>query len=227
MKYVISIILSLVIIVLVSVGTFSWMQKQGFFDTAVSSGDAVTYTDLSNRSEDAPESEAEPVHQLPPEAQDNRYEEFEATNGTFDRVKASSYADWQGTKGLPSWAFDADANTTWQDGAKDSYGEGEWFLSYNADGSTRTISSVTVYNGYQDLKYNNDAQNFYQLNSRVQDVMLEFDDGSVYVFTLQDSPEAQTFTFDEPIQTCYVKFTVESVYQGKWSDTCLSEIVYR
>lgn len=225
MKYVISIILSLVIIVVVSVGTVSWMQKQGFFDMAVSSGDTVTATDMPDISEDA--TEPEPIHQLPPDVQDNRYEEFEATNGTFDRVKASSYADWQGTKGLPSWAFDADANTTWQDGVKDGYGEGEWFLSYNADGSTRTISSVTVYNGYQDLKYNNDAQNFYQLNSRVKDIMLEFDDGSVYVFTLADSPEAQTFSFDEPVETCYVKLTVESVYQGKWSDTCLSEIVYR
>lgn len=225
MKYVISIILSLVIIVVVSVGTVSWMKKQGFFDTAVSSGDAVTATDMPDTSEDV--AEPEPIHQLPAEVQDNRYEEFEATNGTFDRVKASSYADWQGTKGLTSWAFDADANTTWQDGVKDSYGEGEWFLSYNADGSTRTVSSVTVYNGYQDLKYNNDAQNFYQLNSRVKDIMLEFDNGSVYVFTLQDSQEAQTFPLDEPVETCYVRFTVESVYEGKWSDTCISEIVYR
>ena len=225
MKNVISIIVSLVIIVVVSIGTVLWMKKQGFFDTAVSSGDTVTATDSQNDFES--ESEDEPLNKLPTEVQDSQYEEFEATNGTFDRVKASSYADWEGTKGLPYWAFDADANTTWQDGVKDGCGEGEWLLSYNADGSTRTISTVTVYNGYQDLKYNDETKNFYQLNSRPKDVMLEFDNGSVYVFTLEDFPEAQTFTLDEPVETCYVRFTVESVYEGKWSDTCLSEIVYR
>ena len=225
MKYFVSIVLSLIVIVVVSIGTFAWMRGQGFFDAAVSESDTATATDLLT--DPVPESEPEPAHALPPEVQDSQYEEFEAVNGTFDRAKASSYADWEGTKGLTSWAFDADANTTWQDGVKDGGGEGEWLLSYNADGSTRTISSVTVYNGYQDLKYNNDAQNFYQLNSRARDVMLEFDDGSVYVFTIEDSPEAQTFTLEEPVETSYVKFTVESVYEGKWSDTCISEIVYR
>lgn len=63
MKYVISIILSLVIIVAVSVGTFSWMKKQGVFDTAVSSGDIIQTTDPQDTTH--PPSDPEPIHQLP------------------------------------------------------------------------------------------------------------------------------------------------------------------
>ena len=103
----------------------------------------------------------------------------------------------------------------------------EWLLSYIADGSTVFISSVTVYNGYQNTSHNTSTKDFYELNSRVKDFSLEFDNGKILSFTLSDIKSPQTFDFGETIETCSVKFKIKSVYEGDaYSDTCLSEIIY-
>lgn len=167
-------------------------------------------------------------HILPAEVYISSYPKFTASNGYFNCVKASSYADWSGTRGLPEWAFDGKPTTSWQDGIKSDYGVGEWLLSYNADGKTENISRITVYNGYQNTSHNTSSKDLYILNSRVSDFSLEFDDGKILKFTLSDTKRPQTFDFGETIETCFVKFKIESVYEGTgYSDTCISEIVYQ
>lgn len=167
------------------------------------------------------------IRSLPSEVSNSKYEEFDASNGSFNKVKASSYANWRGTVGYPYEVFDGNKNTSWQDGDKNSYGVNEWLLSYNADGSTELISSVTVYNGYQNTSHNTSTKDFYKLNSRVKDFSLEFDDGKILSFTLSDIKSPQTFDFGETIETCSVKFKIKSVYEGDaYGDTCLSEIIY-
>ncbi len=177
-------------------------------------------------------SSEEPVvirHDLPADASDSSYREFALNGQTFGKVRASSYADWRGTRGLPYEVFDGNINSSWQDGksAKNDYGIGEWLLVYNSDASARNVSSVTVYNGYQNTSYNTSSRDFYMLNSRVKEFTLEFDDGSTESFTLADTKSPQTFTFDSR-ETCYIRFTINGVYQGNsYSDTCLSEIIYQ
>ena len=155
----------------------------------------------------------------------NGYEEYNAV-GKFDRVKATSYANWRGTVGFPYHAFDGNINTSWQDGHKDSYGIGDVFFSYNSDETDEYISSVTVYNGYQNTAHNTSSKDFYISNSRVRDFSIEFDNGKVLDFTLADTKIPQTFDFGMTVKTCFVKFKIKSVYEGEWSDTCISEIKY-
>ncbi len=158
-------------------------------------------------------------------------DDVEYTASSFDTIEASSYANWSGTVGYPKWAFDGDINTAWQDGIKtsvdsvDEYGVGEWLKLYNSDGKAGWLNKVTIYNGYQNTDNNTNSKDYYELNSRVKGFSLTFDDGSTIEFELVDTKEAQTFSF-EAVETSSVTFTILSVYEGKWSDTCISEISY-
>lgn len=186
-----------------------------------------SYTTGTNQTNPTTTTTQPPVeHNLPHEVYVSNYEEFSVSNGPFNKVKASSYANWRGTVGYPYWLFDGNIYSSWQDGDKNSFGVNEWILSYNSDGTTEFISSVTVYNGYQNTEHNRSGMDFFILNSRVNNFSLEFDDGRVFSFTLSDTKSPQTFDFGETIETCFVKFKINSVYEGKWSDTCLSEIIY-
>ncbi len=158
-------------------------------------------------------------------------EEIELTAVYFDAVEASSYANWDGTVGYPEWAFDGDITTAWQDGITEStddaneYGIGEWLKLYNSEGATGWLNSVTVCNGYQDDTNNTGSKDYYELNSRVKGFSLTFDDGASVEFELEDTKDAQTFSFDA-VETSSVTLTILSVYEGQWSDTCISEISY-
>ena len=164
---------------------------------------------------------------LPSEITGNQYERFTLEKNKFGAAMASSYIKSGNlTSGTTGRAFDGNPKTCWQDGV-DGYGEGEWLLTYNSDSSAVEVSSVTVYNGYQNEKYNTEKKDMYKYNSRVKAFTLEFDDGSTETFTLKDKKDAQTFKFDKR-ETCYVRFTVNSVYKGsKYKDTCIGEIIYR
>ncbi len=158
-------------------------------------------------------------------------EEIELTAATFDAIEASSYANWDGTVGYPEWAFDGDTATAWQDGIEsttddaDEYGVGEWLKLYNSEGTAGYLNSVTICNGYQDESNNTGSKDYYELNSRVKGFSLTFDDGTSVEFELEDVKDAQTFSF-EVVETASVTFTILSVYEGQWSDTCVSEISY-
>ena len=166
------------------------------------------------------------VHLLPEDVRNEKYVKYTVENNTFTTVMASSFISAKRTHGTTELAFDGNTETSWQDGVK-GYGIGEWLLAYNSDGSAVKVSSVTVYNGYQNPKFNTAKKDMYLVNSRVSDFTLEFDDGSTESFTLQDLKEPQTFDFRER-KTCYVRFTVGGVYKGtKYKDTCMGEIIYK
>ena len=155
-------------------------------------------------------SQAKASHDLPDEAVNGKTRIFAVADNKFGSVTA----------------FDGDPDTCWQDGVA-GYGVGEWLLAFNEDNKAVKVSSVTVYNGYQNLQYNTKSKDMYLNNSRVAAFELEFDDGSTESFTLEDSKEPQTFKF-KARETCYVRFTVEDVYKGKkYKDTCIGEIIYK
>lgn len=162
---------------------------------------------------------------LPPEAGNTSYQEFSASHCLFGSIKVSSYAHSGGSNCRPQDAFDNNRSTAWQDGTA-GYGEGEWLLAYNRDGSTEKVSRVTIYNGYQDTKYNTGNKDFYQLNSRVKEFTLTLQDGTELHYRLKDLQTAQTFDWGEPIETSYVRITIDSVYKGQYSDTCITDIVF-
>ena len=171
-------------------------------------------------------SENKVVHLLPEEVTNDSYEKFRVDDNTFTTVMASSYISAKLTHGSTELAFDGDPQTSWQDGVK-GYGEGEWLLAYNSDGSAVKVSEVTVYNGYQNPKFNTAKKDMYLVNSRVSGFTLTFDDGTSESFTLEDIKEPQTFKF-KARKTCCIKFTIDGAYKGtKYKDTCIGEIIYK
>ena len=186
---------------------------------------SVASAETSSETSSAP-SKKNVVHLLPEDVRNENYRKFALDQNTFSSAMASSYIDEKLTHGTTELAFDGDAETSWQDGVK-GYGVGEWLLAYNSDGSAVTVSEVTVYNGYQNPKFNTAKKNMYLVNSRVSDFTLTFDDGTSESFTLQDKKDPQTFKF-KARETCYIRFTVGGVYKGtKYKDTCVGEIIYK
>lgn len=170
-------------------------------------------------------SEKPVVHKLPDDILNDSYEIISVDNTVFSSVAASSSIDRKVAQGSIERAFDGDPKTCWQDGV-DGYGEGECIFAFNKDQSAVKVSSITVYNGYQNTKYNTKSKDMYLNNSRVSDFTLEFDDGTTLSFTLEDEKDPQTFNF-KPRETCYVKFIIDGVYKGKkFKDTCIGEIIY-
>lgn len=184
----------------------------------VASDTAVVSSDTS--------SQAMTVHRLPDDTENESLRKYPTDGNKFDTAMASSYISEKTAKGTTDLAFDSDPNTSWQDGIK-GYGEGEWLLAYNSGGLAEKVSEVTVYNGYQNPEHNTKTKDMYMNNSRVCEFVLEFDDGTTETFTLKDEKGPQTFIFNER-ETCFVRFTVKSVYKGKkYKDTCVSEIIYK
>ena len=166
------------------------------------------------------------VHLLTEDVKNDSYVKFTLEQNKFTTAMASSYISAKLTHGSTELAFDGDPETSWQDGVK-GYGAGEWLLAYNSDGSAVKVSEVTIYNGYQNPKFNTAKKDMYLVNSRVSDFTLTFDDGSTESFTLEDTKEPQTFRF-KARETCYVRFTVVDAYKGtKYKDTCVGEIIYK
>ena len=166
------------------------------------------------------------VHLLPEDVRNSSYTRYTLDQNTFTTAMASSFINAKLTHGTTELAFDGDPETSWQDGVK-GYGIGEWLLAYNSDGSAVKVSEVTVYNGYQNPKFNTAKKDMYLVNSRVSDFTLTFDDGTSESFTLEDKKDPQTFQFKER-ETCYVRFTIGGVYKGtKYKDTCVGELIYK
>ena len=181
-----------------------------------------------DQEDDGSSEPGEVIHYLPYDVAWDYYEGWDVSRNTFGTIAVSSYADWSGTRCVPTDAYDGNIYSAWQDGRSEEgdYGIGDWLLVYNSDASPESISSVTVYNGYQSTTYNTDSKDFYYLNSRVKGFTLEFDDGSTESFTLSDTKSAQKFSFS-PRETCFVRFTIDSVYEGDaYSDTCIGELIY-
>ena len=191
--------------------------------TDVSSVEPAVSSDSPSEEE---KTEKPTVHLLPEDVSNKSYKKYTLDQNTFTTAMASSFISAKLTHGSTDLAFDGDPETSWQDGVK-GYGIGEWLLAYNADGSAVKVSEVTVYNGYQNPKFNNAKKDMYLVNSRVSDFTLTFDDGTSESFTLEDIKDPQTFTF-KARKTCYVRFTIGGVYKGtKYKDTCVGEIIYK
>lgn len=112
---------------------------------------------------------------------------------------------------------DDDINTCWSEGVEGD-GIGEWIqLSYDTD---EPIEALSICNGYAK------SEDLYTSNNRVKDASIEFADGTIETFTLEDDMYVdQIVEFSEPKDCSTIKITIESVYEGDdYADTCLSEV---
>ena len=100
-------------------------------------------------------------------------------------------------------------------------GIGEWIKLYLPD--TQRLYGLDIINGYAG------TEKQYVRNSKVTNICIEFSNGQTIhtvldVFDSADRKRIQTVKFSEPVETSYVKITIEGVQSSECKDTCLSYI---
>lgn len=143
----------------------------------------------------------------------------EVQNATyFKSASASSVlADQAGHNYKASNVLKNDG-TCWCEDASD-YGEGEWIkLELPA---VQKVSGLRIVNGYAG------TEKQYDDNSKISKMTIEFSDGrstqvSLNVFDTSDRKSIQTIRFNSPVETEYVKLTIDSATKADCKDTCLT-----
>lgn len=110
--------------------------------------------------------------------------------------------------------------TAWNEGSSGD-GTGEW-IEFLATTPQR-VSSVSIAGGYP--KPYKDGSDVYYKNNRPKQVTISYDGGSQTV-TLQDlRGQFQNLTFTHPIETTFIRITIDSVYKGtSYNDCCIAEV---
>lgn len=112
------------------------------------------------------------------------------------------------------------AETAWNEGAAGD-GTGEW-LELIAP-SPQRVSSVSIMGGYP--KPYRDGSDVYYKNNRPRQITISYDGGS-QSFMLQDlRGQFQTCALSHPVETTFVRITINSVYKGaNYDDCCIAEV---
>ncbi|MGN9167659.1 hypothetical protein DX902_03640 [Paenibacillus jamilae] len=129
------------------------------------------------------------------------------------QIKASSTLPSKGTQTYDAKNLvDRDSSTAWCEGVNGN-GEGETIVLDL--GSLQKVNGIQIINGYAK------SEKSYRENNRVQQLKLEFSDGS----SLEMNDFNTRKKFKEPIHTSFIKLTILSVERGtKYQDTCISDI---
>ena len=111
-------------------------------------------------------------------------------------------------------------NSCWCEGSS-GYGVGEW-IKLDLPEKQRLYGIVMI-NGYAG------TEKQYSYNGKLSDILIEFSGGEsarVQLKVPSDSQRrtAQPIFFDTPVDTEYVKITIESVSKGQCADTCLTYV---
>lgn len=140
----------------------------------------------------------------------------------FDTVETSSVlapdkntSDYTGRTVL-----DGIPETAWNEGAAGD-GSGQW-IQLNAT-SKQHVTSVSIMGGYPKLYY--DGSDVYYKNNRPRQITISYEGGSQN-FQMDDlRGQFQTFTFTNPVDTTYIRITIDSVYKGNnYNDCCIAEV---
>ena len=116
----------------------------------------------------------------------------------------------------PSMMFDGNRATAWVEGDDEDGIDQNLTLHF---GRKRSLVGFEIINGYDK------DQKIWAANSRVENVEASTGDGQVQVITLKDVRGTSRFDFDAPIETSWLRLTIQSVYPGsKYRDTAISEL---
>lgn len=158
-------------------------------------------------------------------SEDSPYEHFdllsykkgkEHTATSFQKATVSSVLKSQGGISYSaSNLVDQNSDTAWMEGVR-GYGIGSW-IKVAASKSYETYG-VAIRNGY------NKSDKSYIINARPQKVKFTFSGkgSSVHIlnnFRMYGEGYTDIILFDEPVQTKYVKMTIQSIYKGSDYDS--------
>ncbi|WP_338597543.1 discoidin domain-containing protein [Clostridium baratii] len=134
------------------------------------------------------------------------------------KVYASSVLeDGTGVDYSPYNLIDRKSNTIWAEGAEGPGIEQFIRIDFNKD---KVVKKLYIINGSAK------SERLYYANNRVRVLRLDFGDGEIKDFKLQDGVMGeQEIDLGKGIKTPYVGMTIYDVYYGnKYDDTCISEI---
>lgn len=134
------------------------------------------------------------------------------------KVYASSVLeDGTGVDYSPYNLIDRKSNTIWAEGAEGPGIEQFIRIDFNKD---KVVKKLYIINGSAK------SERLYYANNRVRVLRLDFGDGEIKDFELQDGVMGeQEIDLGNGIKTPYVGMTIYDVYYGnKYDDTCISEI---
>lgn len=134
------------------------------------------------------------------------------------KVYASSVLeDGTGVDYSPYNLIDRKSNTIWAEGAEGPGIEQFIRIDFNKD---KVVKKLYIINGSAK------SERLYYANNRVRVLRLDFGDGEIKDFELQDGVMGeQEIDLGKGIKTPYVGMTIYDVYYGnKYDDTCISEI---
>lgn len=134
------------------------------------------------------------------------------------KVYASSVLeDGTGVDYSPYNLIDRKSNTIWAEGAEGPGVEEFIRIDFNKD---KIVKKLYIINGSAK------SERLYYANNRVRVLRLDFGDGEIKDFELQDGVMGeQEIDLGKGIKTPYVGMTIYDVYYGnKYDDTCISEI---
>lgn len=148
---------------------------------------------------------------------ENESAETVGTCWFYNVYSSSTLAPQTGNTYYPDNVTDDDVTTAWVEDGK-GYGEGEW-IAFSSD-TVQCVNGVRIVNGYCK------SEEAYFNNSRVKEMNIFFDDGSIENIVLDDEfAKYQEYEFTYSRKSQYVRFEIVSTYKGvKYKDTCISEI---
>ena len=156
--------------------------------------------------------------------EDNEYDDdyadhYIAAAPIFTYASASSVrgTDSEGGQYSMDAVLSTDRMTKWVPSKSSDGGLYEW-IQINAP-SEQHVSGVYILNGYH-----KDASTW-QNNNRVKSCTLSFSDGQSKTVILDDTMDMIEIDFDTPVDTEYIRLTINSIYKGnKWDDTAITYI---
>ncbi len=144
----------------------------------------------------------------------NSFEEIGIVDAT-----ASSHLVGDKTEYLPSFAYDWNRQTSWQDGNEYDTGKGE-YITFNF-AETTTVNLIQVFPG------NAKKEDLYWRNERIKKAKIKFSGGKSVTYEFDDSftETFQTIWLNKPVETDYITIEILETYEGtEYTDLCISEV---
>lgn len=145
------------------------------------------------------------------------YNSFEEI-GIID-ASASSYLVGDKTEYLPSFAYDWNRETSWQDGNEYDTGKGEYITFKFAE--TTSVNMIQVFPG------NAKKEDLYWKNERIKKAKIKFSNGKSVTYEFDDlfTETLQTIWLNKPVETDYITIDILETYEGtEYTDLCISEV---
>lgn len=134
---------------------------------------------------------------------------------TYATASGMRGTDTEGGQYSTDAVLNSDKATKWAPATESNGGVSEW-IQINAS-ELQCVNGIMILNGYHK------SDEIWRNNNRVKDCTLSFSDGQSKTVKLDDTMDLIKIDLDKPINTTYIRLTINSLYKGKkWNDTAIT-----